>query len=143
MNHDNIKPRQHCNYGGVHLNTAISNILTENFILALSRQTWLGIIQDNNALIENVSVIESNSELAKNLLEDILESKGDNHDNDENIPFPFLKKIKSEHPKNLFFEQPNVNSVTNKFESVEEVIQNTFDIFLVCETKIDSSFPNH
>ena len=143
MNHDNIKPRQHCNYGDVHLNTAGSNILTENFILALSRQTWLGIIQDNNALIENASAIESNSELAKNLLEDTLESKGDNHDNDENIPFPFLKKIKSEHPKNLFFEQLNVNSITNKSESVEEAIQNTFDIFLVCETKIDSSFPNH
>ena len=29
-----------------------------------------------------------------------------------------------------------------KLESVLEIIQNTFDIFLVCETKIDSSFPN-
>ena len=39
VNHDNIKPRKHCNYEGVHLNTAGSKILTENFILALSRQT--------------------------------------------------------------------------------------------------------
>ena len=30
----------------------------------------------------------------------------------------------------------------NKFESVQEFIQNTFDIFLVYETKIDPSFPN-
>ena len=35
-----------------------------------------------------------------------------------------------------------MNSVRNKFEPVQEIIQNTFDIFLVCETKIDSSFPN-
>ena len=34
-----------------------------------------------------------------------------------------------------------MNSIRNKFESVQEIIQNTFDIFLVCETKIDSSFP--
>ena len=39
VNRGNIKPRQHCNYGGVHLNTAGSKILAENFILALSRQT--------------------------------------------------------------------------------------------------------
>ena len=64
MNHGNIKTRQHCNYGSFHLNTAGSEILAENFILALSRQTWLGIIQDNDALIENVSETESNSEIA-------------------------------------------------------------------------------
>ena len=55
------------------------------------------------------------------------------------ISFPFLKKIKSE---NLFFGQLNVNSIRNTFESVQEIIQNTFYIFPACETKIDSSFPN-
>ena len=35
-----------------------------------------------------------------------------------------------------------MTSIRNKFESVQEIIQNTFDIFLVCEIKIDSSFPN-
>ena len=71
-----------------------------------------------------------------------MESKSDSHENDENMSFPFLKKITSKHPKNLFFGQLNVNSVRNKFESVQEIVQNTFDIFLVCETKIDSSFSN-
>ena len=42
----------------------------------------------------------------------------------------------------MFFGQLNENSIRNKFEPVQEIIQNTFDIFLVCETKIDSSFPN-
>ena len=71
-----------------------------------------------------------------------MESKSDKHDNTENIPFPFLKKIKSKHPKHLFFGQLNGNSIRNKSESVQEIIQNAFDIFLVCESKIDTSFPN-
>ena len=128
--------------GGARLNTAASKILAANFILALSRQIWLGIIRDKDALIENVSKTESNSETTKYLPENSLESKSDKHDNTENIPFPFLKKIKSKHPKNLFFGQLNGNSIRNKSESVQEIIQNAFDIFLVCESKIDSSFPN-
>ena len=35
VNHNNIKPRQHCNYGGVHLNTAGSKISADHFILEL------------------------------------------------------------------------------------------------------------
>ena len=89
----------------------------ENFILAFRRQTWLGIIQDNDNLIENVSETEWNSKLTtKNLFEDTLESKSDNHDN---VSFPFLKKIKSQHPKNLFFGQVNVISIRNNFDSVQ------------------------
>ena len=57
VNHENIKPRQHWNYGGVHLKTAGSKILAENVILPLSRQTCLGIIRDIDAFIGNVSEI--------------------------------------------------------------------------------------
>ena len=39
VNQDNIKPRQCCIYGGIHLNTVCSKILVDNFILALCRQT--------------------------------------------------------------------------------------------------------
>ena len=50
--------------------------------------------------------------------------------------FPFLKKVKSEHPKNVFFGQLNANSIRNKFKSVQEIIQKTFDIFLVVKLKL-------
>ena len=40
-------------------------------------------MQDNDALIENISETESNSELARNLPENTLEIKSGNHDNDE------------------------------------------------------------
>ena len=36
----------------------------------------------------------------------------------------------------------NVNSIRNKFVSIQELIRRTFDIFLISETKIDDSFPN-
>ena len=111
-----------------------SKILAENFILALSRQTWPGIIQDNDALIENASESKSNSEIAKYLPENSLESKRDNHDNDENISFPFLKKIMPEHPKNSFFGQLNVNSIRNKFELVQEIIQSQINSFVFLNT---------
>ena len=35
----------------------------------------------------------------------------------------------------------NVRSFQNKFESIADVIQGTFDIFLLSETKIDEGFP--
>ena len=52
------------------------------------------------------------------------------------------KSIKAKHPKNLFFGHLNVNSIRNKFASIQELITRTFDIFLISETKIDCSFPN-
>ena len=56
--------------------------------------------------------------------------------------FTSTKSIKAKHPKNLFFGHLNVNSIRNKFVSIEELIKRTFDIFLISETKIDYSFPN-
>ena len=85
---------------------------------------------------------ESNSKLSNNLSQDTLKGKVKSHINFENLLFSFLKKIKSRHPKNLLFGHVNTNSIRNKFESVQEIIQNTFDTFLFSETKIDSSFPN-
>ena len=36
----------------------------------------------------------------------------------------------------------NANSLRNKFESIADIIQGRFDIFLLSETKIDESFPD-
>ena len=37
----------------------------------------------------------------------------------------------------------NINSIKNKFEFVWELIKHTFDIFLLSESKLDSSFPDN
>ena len=39
VNYDNVKPRQHCNHGRIHLKTLGSKILADNFILALNKRT--------------------------------------------------------------------------------------------------------
>ena len=54
--------------------------------------------------------------------------------------FTSTKSIKAKHPKNLFFGHLNVNSIRNKFVSIQELIKRTFDILLTSETKIDDSF---
>ena len=56
--------------------------------------------------------------------------------------FTSTKSIKPKHPKNLFFGHLNVNSIRNKFVTIQELIKRTFDTFLISETKIDDSFPN-
>ena len=56
--------------------------------------------------------------------------------------FISTKSIKAKHLKNLFFGHLNVNSIRNKFVSIQELINRIFDIFLISETKIDDSFTN-
>ena len=50
----------------------------------------------------------------------------------------FVSKIYKEP---IFFEHLNVNSVRNKSEALEFLIKDKLDVFLVSESKLDSSFP--
>ena len=52
------------------------------------------------------------------------------------------KSFRFENPKNVIVGHLNTNSLSNKFGFLKPFIYNTFDIFLVSETKIESSFPN-
>ena len=49
--------------------------------------------------------------------------------------------LRKKHIRNLFFGHLNIKSLRNKREYLEPLIRNHFDIFLVSETKLDSSFP--
>ena len=50
--------------------------------------------------------------------------------------------MRSKHREKFFLEHLNVNSSRNKFDSLNELIEDTFDIFLVGESKLDSRFPD-
>ena len=39
------------------------------------------------------------------------------------------------------FSYLNINSVRNKFDSLQEIVMGKVDILIVAETKIDASFP--
>ena len=54
--------------------------------------------------------------------------------------FKPFKTLRSKPPENVFLEHLNVNSLRNKFESLNELIKDTFDIFLVSESKLDFIF---
>ena len=116
-------------------------ILVDNFILALNTLIWHRISEENEVFDKDNLETEPNSKFSNKLSQDTLEDKGKNHINIENLSFSFLKKTKSKH-KNLLFGNLNINSIRNKFESVQEIIQNNFEIFLSIETGIDSSFPS-
>ena len=54
--------------------------------------------------------------------------------------FKTLRSLRSKHAKNVFLGHLNVNSLRNKFESLNKLIKDTFDIFLVSESKLDFIF---
>ena len=58
----------------------------------------------------------------------------------------FVLKTKSfwfENKTNVIVGHLNINSLRNKFDLLKPIIYYAFDIFLVSETKIDSSFPDN
>ena len=61
--------------------------------------------------------------------------------NDPKLPFK-TKSFRFENQKNVIVGHLNINSVRKKFRLLKYFIYNEFDIFLVSETKTDSSFPN-
>ena len=53
-----------------------------------------------------------------------------------------LHEIRIKNTNRLIIVNLNVNSFRNKFEMLEELIKEKIDIFLISETKLDSSFPS-
>ena len=52
-----------------------------------------------------------------------------------------IKLQRKENYKNLIIGHLNINSIRNKFQMIAEIIID-FDIFLITESKLDSTYPN-
>ena len=52
-----------------------------------------------------------------------------------------MKKLRLKNPENIIFSYLNINSVRNKIQRMSSLISENVDIFIVAETKLDSSFP--
>ena len=48
--------------------------------------------------------------------------------------------LRSEYPKNVLLRHLNINSVRNEFKTANELIRINFDIFIITQSKVDSSF---
>ena len=57
-------------------------------------------------------------------------------------PTDSIRQLKLSNPHKVILGHLNINSLRNKFESIADVFQGTFDIFLLSETKIDESCPD-
>ena len=119
--HDNIRTRYHCNCDGLNLNYKGATLFTENILSALIKVAWPQSVKENSSF---KSFADS----------DDICVKGN--------AFTSTKSIKAKHTKKIFFGHSNLNSIRNKFVSIQELIKSTFDIFLISEIKIVDSFLN-
>ena len=56
-------------------------------------------------------------------------------------PKTTLSKLKTRNMDRVVMEYLNINHLDNKFVPLVSLIKNNLDVFLISETKIDSSFP--
>ena len=56
--------------------------------------------------------------------------------------FKTSRGLKSNHHENVFLGHLNVNSIRKIFESLKELTKDTSDIFLACDSKLNSNFPD-
>ena len=54
--------------------------------------------------------------------------------------FQELKNLLIDNPTNPMFAYLNINSITNKFNDLQEVIKGDIDVATIAQTKIDASF---
>ena len=75
---------------------------------------------------------------------DFLNDDNDENDaNDANDHLHNLSLFRKNHPKNILLGHLNINSIRNKFDSVQELIQiSKMNLLLISETKLDESFPS-
>ena len=96
----------------------------------------------NNKVNSKSSVEESSYEhfdLGSNNSNESFLSESSDTLNDDLIG---LSKQRLTYPKNLTIGHLNINSVRNKFSSLQQTVLRKTDTLLLSETKIDDSFPN-
>ena len=79
-----------------------------------------------------------------NCLEENLNGENSSFENNKKCSYAFqsVQKHRLQNPKNNIKGHLNVNSLRNKFEAVEELVQNKVNIYFLSQTKIDKTFLN-
>ena len=153
--------RFHCNRSGLHMNYYGTRTLQENVLYKLAKLDWPFDIVGMNTLSKesirvrdknkgkrkkNKKVYSSNSVekssyehigLSSNNTNESFLSQSSDSLNDDLIG---LSKQRLKYPKSLTIGHLNINSVRNKFSSLQQTVLSKTDILLLSETKIDDSF---
>ena len=130
ISNSNINPKYDCNKSGLHLNWKGTNKLVENFLFALSK-----FDNSHKAQVSNINFY-------KNKLGSSESQKCIRRIDSSAEAFKNLRNMKRKKPKHVFLGHLNITSIKNKFDPVWELIKDTFDVFLLSESKLDSSFPD-
>ena len=56
-------------------------------------------------------------------------------------PKDLLRKLKLESPHKIIIGHLNINSIRNKFECLKEICEDSIDVLLLSETKLNDTFP--
>ena len=117
IDHGNINMKRHLNKSRLHLNAHSKSIFVRNLKFFLKKFNWRSI-WDNWDKVKSSPLFDPEI----NSLSDVTSIK-------------LQQKVNY---KNLIIGHLNINSVRNIFEMIEEIIKN-FDIFLISESKLDST----
>ena len=52
-----------------------------------------------------------------------------------------LKRFRSNQPQQIIIGHLNINSISDKFDTMKQMLMHDLDIFMVTETRLDDSFP--
>ena len=52
-----------------------------------------------------------------------------------------IKKLRTRNPNKIIIGNLNINSLSNKFEQLKDIVMQHIDILVLTETKIDDTFP--
>ena len=63
------------------------------------------------------------------------------YSSDQESPQELLQSIRLKNIDRIIIGHLNINSIRNKIEILNDIIQDKIDVFLVSETKIDKTFP--
>ena len=76
-----------------------------------------------------------------NFSKPLSKSKIPDSKSEENTELSELRELGFKNVNRLIIGNLNINSIPNKFEQVKFLIKDKFDILLITETKLDSTFP--
>ena len=74
------------------------------------------------------------------LIETIEKLGADSSTHDADDPFQNLKTLRNKHPTNIIISYINMNSIRKKFTNFIAFIQNSVDVLVIAEAKLDDSF---
>ena len=103
--------------------------------LHLNRKGTAYLARNIRNAISNILILENES------VEDNSDSTNSQSFSDENNIKDNLQSYRVNNAKDVVVSYLNINSIQNKFDSLQEIIGQNRDILTISETKLDMSFP--